>query len=138
MKTTVNERVTMIRTSLKLSQSEFASKAGLTQVGVWGIESDGAAPRKTTLEKIINAFNVNREWLLHGTGEMFLPGQSAESIPVSESVWKDEAYQALKEEVKYLREMLKLAMTGTKSFPNDIIGAGLINSFEKFGNVVRA
>ena len=137
MEKTVNERVVTLRLALNLSQAEFASKTGLTQVGVWGIESDGANPRKTTLEKIAVAFGVNREWLLHGTGEMFLPGQNSAAESHSDNVWKDEAYQSLKEEVKYLREMLRLAMSGTKSFPSDIIGAGLFQ-MEKFGNIVRA
>jgi transcriptional regulator with XRE-family HTH domain len=136
MESQVNERVIVLKTQLRLTDIEFCSRAGISTGTLHRIKN-GTELSSKVIQLLTSSLNVNKEWLLHGTGEMFLPGQNTAAESQSDNVWKDEAYQSLKEEVKYLREMLRLAMSGTKSFPSDIIGAGLLQ-MEKFGNIVRA
>lgn len=104
MENNVNQRIIQIRTYLNLSQNDFAVKCGLTQTGIWGIESNGAKPRKATLEKIAQVFGVDREWLLNGVGEMrFSEPQTVDSNP-----WKDALVNQLKDENSFLKEQISM------------------------------
>jgi transcriptional regulator with XRE-family HTH domain len=142
MENTVKERVINLRNSLNLSQTEFAGKIGLSQVAIWRIESGESIPRRSTLQAISSAFGIDKNWLINGVGEMILPGQNQE-LQATQNVWKDALVSQLKDENLTLKEQVKMMMqtivnlTSQKSFPNDIIGAGLFQ-MEKFGNIVRA
>lgn len=115
MGSTVNERILMLRSHLKLSQNDFANKIGLSSVGVWRIEKGEVAPRKGTLYTIAETFGVSKEWLVTGEGEM-----SFETMPekVSSGSWSEKAFDAVKaqndhleKEVQFLRQLL-LNVTG--------------------------
>jgi transcriptional regulator with XRE-family HTH domain len=71
MNTTVNERIKHLRNELNLSQSDLANRLGMSATGVWKMETDGAKPRTSTLISIAKEFNVNQDWLISGSGEMF-------------------------------------------------------------------
>jgi transcriptional regulator with XRE-family HTH domain len=107
METTINQRVKILREHLNLSQEEFAVKVGTTNASISRIEKGLTEPRKSTINKMMSTFNVN-EWLINGKGSLEIVEKTANST----LVWKDEAYASLKEEVKYLREMLRLAVGG--------------------------
>lgn len=106
MEETVNTRILALRTHLGLSQSDFATQLGITQVGVWRIETGEVKPRKTTLQNIVQKFGVSRDWLIDGVGEIRI--ETPQMTNSNESFWKDEAYRRLEEEVAFLRRMLEL------------------------------
>lgn len=87
---TENERVKYLRTQIfKLSQIEFAQKIGISHASLSEIEgvTKDVNMRAKTLKGIINAFNVNINWLLTGEGEIFQndAGYSNSLVPVEMS-----------------------------------------------------
>ena len=75
----MNRRVKEIRVALGLSQDAFGAKLGLKRAAVSRIESGAVNLTETNVILICERFNVNRDWLLNGTGEMFLP-ESSDSL----------------------------------------------------------
>lgn len=126
METTVNERVRILRKSLKMSQHDFSELVGIAQTSVSRIEKGTNAPHKSTLLQIANATNSNVDWLLTGKGEMTFEGEEKTETTVSENSpskttqWKEEAYKRLEEayesskaEIQFLRGLVnKLAANG--------------------------
>lgn len=72
----MNRRVKEIRIALGMSQDAFGAKLGLKRAAVSRIESGAVNLTETNVILICERFNVNREWLLNGTGEMFRPESS--------------------------------------------------------------
>lgn len=72
----MNRRVKEIRVALGLSQDAFGAKLGLKRAAVSRIESGAVNLTEANVILICERFNVNRDWLLNGTGEMFLPESS--------------------------------------------------------------
>ena len=67
----MNECVKQLRKELKLNQSDFGKRLGVTPAAISKIEK---GERKLTVQMakaICNEFRVNQEWLVYGTGEMF-------------------------------------------------------------------
>lgn len=68
----MNERVKILRLSLKLTQKEFANKIGLQTTTVCDIERGRCPVVERTIIAICSIFNVNEQWLRYGQGEMIL------------------------------------------------------------------
>lgn len=67
----MKERLRLLRKELKLTQAEFSARLGAkpSLVGVW---ESGAQPiPDVRVYQICKEFNVRREWLETGVGEMF-------------------------------------------------------------------
>lgn len=75
----VNERIRELRTELGLNQSEFGERIGVKKSVVSTMESGRTNLTVRNTDLICKEFNVSREWLLNGTGEMFLP-ESSDSL----------------------------------------------------------
>ncbi len=143
MKSTVNERVRLLRSTLNLSQSEFSAKLGMSSAGIWKLETGDTKPRQSTLITIAKTFNVSQDWLIDGVGELVV--NEKESQMEKPQNWKDKAFEAiekraehLEEEVLFLRETLK-SITSKLSAANfnDAFGlVGLLN--QKAVESVRA
>lgn len=69
---TINERVRQLRKFLNLSQEEFGISIGLTKSGVSNIETGIRGVSDRHVKLLINSFNVNYDWLVCGSGHMFL------------------------------------------------------------------
>ena len=69
----MNNRLKKIRKALDLTQAEFAERIGSTQSTITGYESGRRSPSLPVIAAICKEFNVNREWLVNGAGEMFAP-----------------------------------------------------------------
>lgn len=68
----MNERVLKLRKSLNLTQEEFGKRIGIKKAAVSKIEK-GENNLTETLQKIIcNEFKINSNWLINGSGEMFI------------------------------------------------------------------
>jgi len=67
----INNRLKEIRKSLKISQSDFASKIGLAQSGYSQIETGENTLTEQNIKLICLIYNVNESWLRSGKGEMF-------------------------------------------------------------------
>jgi transcriptional regulator with XRE-family HTH domain len=69
----VCERVKKLRLELKLNQTEFGKKVGISRSMILNIELYKVEPKELTLEHICEIYNVNEDWLKNGMGEMFNP-----------------------------------------------------------------
>ena len=68
---TVNERLALVRKTLKLTQREFAEKISVATGYVASMEV-GLRKVNPRIMKLVSAiFNVNAHWLETGEGEMF-------------------------------------------------------------------
>jgi len=67
----LSERLKELRSSLKLSQRQFAKKIFVSQTLVNEIELGKRKIQIRILHLIAHQFNTNIDWLKNGTGEMF-------------------------------------------------------------------
>lgn len=69
----LHERLKTLRKALDLTQQEFADRIGSKRNTVAKYETSANTPSAAVVSLICREFNVNKEWLQNGTGEMFLP-----------------------------------------------------------------
>lgn len=89
----IAKRVAMIRKSNNLTQKEFGEKLGVSRDVIFNIESERVKAKDLFLTHLSDIFNVNKEWILTGEGEMFivpdndaLLGQALANIVKSDNV----------------------------------------------------
>ena len=68
---TVNERLALVRKTLKLTQREFAQKISVATGFVASMEIGDRKVNPRIMKLISSIFNVNLQWLETGEGEMF-------------------------------------------------------------------
>ena len=69
----VNARILELRKSLHLSRDAFGAKIGVSGhvVRNWDRNETNAAEKPLIIGIICKEYGINREWLEHGTGEMY-------------------------------------------------------------------
>ena len=87
---------------LKLSQTEFGKKIGLSPQGVAEIEKGRNILTDRNFDAICKAYSVNPEWLRNGEGEIFLETREALIQSVAEE------FELNDMEITLLRSFLKL------------------------------
>lgn len=68
----MKERIKELRNELGLSAEKFGSRLGVTRSAISRIENGIVNVTEQMQKSICREFNVNEEWLRHGTGEMFI------------------------------------------------------------------
>lgn len=68
----MNERIRKLRKHLDLTQQEFADRLRVKRGAIANYEIGRNEPTDSVISLICREFNVNEEWLRHGTGEMFM------------------------------------------------------------------
>lgn len=68
----MHKRIRELREHLKLSQTAFADKLGMTRSMISNMELGLVEIQDYRIKAIVNTFNVSREWLETGEGEMFV------------------------------------------------------------------
>ncbi len=76
----INERIKLLRKTLKLSQTDFGKNLGVSRDVINNIDRSTVEPKPLLLEHICAVYNVNPDWLIHGTGEMFLERDTQDEI----------------------------------------------------------
>jgi transcriptional regulator with XRE-family HTH domain len=69
VKTTINQRIKILRTELDLSQAQFVEPVGISQAALSQIEKGGGSVSYETIENISIAYNVNLNWFILGKGK---------------------------------------------------------------------
>jgi transcriptional regulator with XRE-family HTH domain len=69
---TVYERIKEIRTTLGISQREFAKRIYITQSFYSDIESGKKKANERIIQLVSTQFNVNKDWIKTGEGEIFI------------------------------------------------------------------
>ena len=67
----VRKRIKQVRQALDLSQRDFAKRIYISQTLLGDIELGNRNVNDRTIQLISTEFNVNKDWLLTGKGEMF-------------------------------------------------------------------
>jgi len=68
---TVNDRLKIIRNYFKLSIRDFSKRIYFSHSLYGQVEYGNREPNDRIIELICSRFNVNKEWILTGKGEMF-------------------------------------------------------------------
>ena len=68
----INNKLTLIKSSLKLNQVEFAKKLGVAQSYLSDLEKGKREVTSKLIISLIREFNVSSDWLLADKGNMFL------------------------------------------------------------------
>jgi len=67
----IRERIKAVRKTLGMSQKDFCRGVFLSQSFYGQIETGVRSPNERVYELISNKYNVNKEWLVTGKGDMF-------------------------------------------------------------------
>ena len=119
MKSTVNSRVKLLRTSLRLTQNEFAAELGISPSTISKIEM-GENPSPGTIDAIISTYSVPDDWLTDGKGDLKYSRPSGQKFdPATDTLYKE-----LKEQITFYRNLLT-QMAGGKSFRTALDRTGL-------------
>ncbi|MBQ9800303.1 MAG: helix-turn-helix transcriptional regulator [Thermoguttaceae bacterium] len=74
----MKNRLILLRETLGYNQSQFAKLIPLVRASLSRFERGEREMPDYYVELICVKFNVNKEWLLHGEGEMFAPPNESE------------------------------------------------------------
>lgn len=66
-----NERITLLRKELKLSQTEFGERIGVSRGVIKNIDDKNVIVKPLLIQQICKEYNVNRTWIETGEGNMF-------------------------------------------------------------------
>lgn len=67
----MKDRIIAVRKYLKLSQEDFGKGIGVGRGVIANIENNLTEAKPLLIEQICKMYNVNKQWLLTGEGEMF-------------------------------------------------------------------
>ena len=76
----MHERIKQLRKQLKINQSEFGSRIGLSRDTIANIEGNRIEIKDIYVLSICKEFNVNEDWLRTGEGEMFNQSDEDEEL----------------------------------------------------------
>jgi transcriptional regulator with XRE-family HTH domain len=68
---TINSRIKAVRKALGISQRDFCKGIFLSHSFYANIETGKRKPNERVFELISNKYNVNKDWLITGKGDMF-------------------------------------------------------------------
>lgn len=105
MKTKINDRIKELRTSLALSQTEFAYQTGISHSLLTKIEAGDNPPTQKVLNKIIEKWNIDSEWLNTGKGEITF----SEKVAIQD--WKDEAWKLANDQLSKKDQTIEMLST---------------------------
>ena len=74
----IKDRLKALRSALNLKQREVAERLGLDVGAIGNWEAGTRAIPSTRIYQLCKEYNVRREWLETGVGEMFEPGKTRE------------------------------------------------------------
>ena len=69
---TIGQRLKAIRQTLNLKQAEFGQRIGLSQPTIGQYEKETRTITERVISQLVAEYNINEEYLRHGTGEMFV------------------------------------------------------------------
>lgn len=72
---TINDRIRKIRNDLKMNQTDFAAKLGISQTGVSYLERQGTHINDSTIKTICSIFQVSETWLRTGEEPMYIESE---------------------------------------------------------------
>lgn len=91
----MNERIKDIRKKVGLSQQKFADKLGIARGNIAAYEVGKNSPSDAAVSLICSKFNVNKDWLLTGKGDMYDVPEDEVADVVSDLLEEDNPFYDL-------------------------------------------
>ena len=110
----MNERLKILRKTLKLSGEKFGEKIGVKRSAISQIETGKNNLSDQIIKSICTVYNVSEEWLRTGEGEMFI--ETKESF--LENISKQYSLDDL--DIKIIESYLNLSPDGREFIKNYI------------------
>ena len=110
----MNERIKLLRKTLKLSGEKFGEKLGVKRSAISDLETGRNNLSEQMLLAICREYNVNEKWLRNGEGEMFI--ETKESF--LENISKQYSLDDL--DIKIIESYLNLSPDGREFIKNYI------------------
>lgn len=76
----IETRIKEMRRHLDLTQTEFGDSLGVSRDVINSYERGRVTPTQTFIELLCMKYDVNPDWLIHGTGEMFIAPDTDDEI----------------------------------------------------------
>lgn len=109
MESTIGERITYLRKSIKMTQEEFANSICMSRSNLSNIEKDRFTITDRVIATICTRFNVDEHWLRTGEGNMFRKiTQDEELAGLFGELLREDAPEIAKIKKKLILELLKL------------------------------
>lgn len=100
----MKNRIKLLRKTLKLSQTEFANSLGMTMRAIQKWEAGEVEIKISSLKLLEQVFNANLDWLINGTGSMFLDEKEKSNVkiePISNQFIEIKEYPTVKASAGY-------------------------------------
>lgn len=110
----MNERVKLLRKTLKLSGEKFGEKIGVKRSAISQIETGKNNLSDQIIKNICTVYNVNEEWLRTGDGEMFIETKESFLNNISKQYSLDDL------DIKIIESYLNLSPYGREFIKNYI------------------
>lgn len=91
----IRSRLYQIREYLGLSQEEFGRRVGYSNPYVSQVERGLRGIFDRYLIAVCNEYDVSQDWLMKGTGPMFVVDPNADSAPTLDSATNEELIEEL-------------------------------------------
>lgn len=103
---TLGERLKHARKSKGFTQDSLAKDIGVSRGVIFNLEKDKTAPQSIVVNAICQVLNVNKDWLLSGSGEMENTDKTRQSAKTLAELY--EVVKSLTEEEQlYLLDTVK-------------------------------
>ena len=108
----INENIKKLREDyLDMSRETFAQEINLKRTAIYLIETGQRNPSDRTINDICEKFNINKEWLLTGEGEMYKPEPQIDELEYLMGKFSINANED-ETKTKILKALLKLDDNG--------------------------
>lgn len=111
----MNNRLADLRSALKLNQTDFGRMVGLSTASVSALESGLRNITDRHIMLLCSTFNVNENWLRHGTGKMFVEDDTTIITDLAKEYHLDDI------DKKIIEHYVKLSTEDRKAIKNYII-----------------
>lgn len=85
---TISKRIRKVRKDANLSQPAFWEKLGVSKDVISNIEYNRVEPKPLFINYMCDVFNVNKEWLLNGVGNMYISAEENRYSTLREVFYK--------------------------------------------------
>lgn len=104
----MNDRLKTLRKYLKLNQTDFAKKIGLTQSAIARLERGETALTQKQIKPICSVYGVRESWLVDGKGTMFVDNAVLTLI-------EEESKKLNETNQKYILDLIKSMLNNQNS-----------------------
>lgn len=103
-----NDRILQVRKALKISQTDFGKCIGVGRGVINNIDLSLVEAKPLLIDQICKTYNVNKNWLLTGDGDMFNAlTLDEELMQIFKQAFADDADPRRKRVIKSIVEMLR-------------------------------